>query len=434
MPRPVSDAIADGLPLWDTYEALFFLSTGILLGLILGFLFPSLWRSFRRRFRRLDRYKPSDGGGVSLLLNSKLKILTSTGLQSEGEESSEEFDLSGLFVSARCAVQENSLREAASIYLQILSSEKVSRVQTNKAMFELAQVYALSGLASKAFETGFELLHRKPAHVDVFRFLLSLLAKSAGEEGQLEPLLETYTGPASGDLAREVAHILSESSANVLKRKELEKRPLAIRLAKQAVRWSPTSFEPKLRLIEATSVLWQERDGQPSDQLLMGFCVDLMELSRLRSAFSTIPERAFESFLDAWRVRLDAQSSELLDVIPKMSAEIRSQLKFQPTQDESVKSPDLSFIWGILTRLQQDSPAFRLSSGAGGTSHWFNVLRDVCGAEPEFRLVAALFACQSCSELYRDHHWQCRHCGRWEVISEWSPKALNPANGRPASQ
>ncbi|MEN9529692.1 MAG: hypothetical protein RI932_1565, partial [Pseudomonadota bacterium] len=140
MPRPVSDSIADGLPLWDTYEALFFLLTGISLGIVLGFLFPSVWRSFRRRFRKLERYKPDKAVAAPWVAATGPRILSVDDSDSENGETRSELDLVTLFVSARYAVQEKSLREAAALYLQILGSEKVTRVQTNKAMFELAQV------------------------------------------------------------------------------------------------------------------------------------------------------------------------------------------------------------------------------------------------------------------------------------------------------
>ncbi|MEY2987720.1 MAG: hypothetical protein RJB13_1241, partial [Pseudomonadota bacterium] len=133
MPRPVSDTVAGGLPLWDTYEALFFLLTGAFLGLILGFLFPSLWRSFRRRFRKTDRFKPDRLSAGHLY--DRPGSFQSDKLQSLNEEDDSQVELSvgALFVAARFAVQESAYREAVALYLQILGSEAVSRVQTNKA-------------------------------------------------------------------------------------------------------------------------------------------------------------------------------------------------------------------------------------------------------------------------------------------------------------
>ena len=182
MPRPVSDTIAGGLPLWDTYEALFFLLTGAFLGLILGFLFPSLWRSFRRRFRKTDRFKPDRLSSGQLIERSGLLQPDKLQNLNEEDDNQTEQSIGSLFVAARYAVQESAYREAVALYLQILGSESVSRVHTNKAMFELSQVYALSSLPLKAFETGVELLHRKPAHTDLFRFLLHQLKDNFDEE------------------------------------------------------------------------------------------------------------------------------------------------------------------------------------------------------------------------------------------------------------
>jgi hypothetical protein len=267
----------------------------------------------------------------------------------------------------------------------------------------------------------------------VFRFLLTLLARGGGEEDKLEPLLETYTGPASGDLTRDVAHILSESSRAVLQRQDTEKKQLAIRLAKQAIRWSPTSFEPKLRLIEATSVLWQGAVSQPADQLLMAFCVDLKELSRLRLAFPLIPPVAYEAFLRAWRACLDQRNDELREVIPKMRSEILSQLKFQPAQEDSGESPELDFIWGLLNDPQSAPAPLGAFSEPSNQGQWLDLFREFFRSEPAIRLSAPLFACQMCSEIFKDHRWQCRNCGRWDAISEWTPQASSQANGRPAS-
>ncbi len=422
MPRPVSDSIADGLPLWDTYEALFFLLTGISLGIVLGFLFPSLWRSFRRRFRKLEKYRPGMTPSGPLSSSPRAQFLSSDSLGGEGDESQADADVVTLFVSARYAVQENSLREAAALYLQILGSEKVTRVQTNKAMFELSHVYAQSGLTAKAMETGLELLHRKPSNIDIFRLLLGL-ASQRGEENRLETTLELYSGPSSGDLAREVAHVLSESSSRLLRDAHLESQKQAVRLAKLAVRWSPAAIEPKLALVEATSVLWRAADGHPADQLLMGFCVDLLELTRLKLSSSILSAFSFEPFLRAWCVKLDSQDAEIEAAVQKMRGEILSQLRIEPLPAQSATSSDYRFVWGLLERLRASSGQSALSDGVLlGPPNWEKQLRALLQVNEAVSPLQELHECVECSEIHRKFIWRCRNCNRWETLSPWSSK------------
>lgn len=423
MPRPVSDSIADGLPLWDTYEALFFLLTGISIGIVLGFLFPSLWRSFRRRFRKLEKYRPGVTRSRPLGRSPKVQYLLSDSLGGEGDESQADADVVTLFVSARYAFEENSLREAVALYLQILGSEKVTRVQTNKAMFELSQVYAQSGLTAKAMETGLELLHRKPSNIDIFRFLLQL-ASERGEENRLETTLQLYSGPASGDLAREVAHVLSESSSRLLRDAQLESQKQAVRLAKLAVRWSPAAVEPKLALVEATSVLWRAADGPSADQLLMGFCVDLLELARLKNSSAVLSSISFEPFLRAWCLKLDSQDSEIEAAVQKMRGEILSQLRVEHQLGQSATSCEYHFVWRLLERLRISSSHSALFDGVLlGQPKWERELRKLLQVSEATFMMQELHECAECSEIHRQFVWRCRSCKRWETLSPWSSEA-----------
>lgn len=398
----------------------FFLLTGISLGIVLGFLFPSLWRSFRRRFRKLEKYRPGITPSGPLGRSPQTKYLSSYSLSGEGDESLADADVVTLFVSARYAFQENSLREAAALYLQILGSEKVTRVQTNKAMFELSQVYAQSGLIAKAMETGLELLHRKPTNIDIFRLLLGL-ASQRGEEDRLETALQLYAGPSSGDLAREVAHVLSESSSRLLRDAQLESQKQAVRLAKLAVRWSPAAVEPKLTLVEATSVLWRAADGHAADQLLMGFCVDLLELARLKHSSSVLSAFSFEPFLRAWCLKLDSQDAEIEAAVQKMRDEILFQLRIEPLPGQSATSSDYHFVWSLLERLRASSGRSALSDGVLLVQpNWEKQLRTLFQLNEVTSPLQELHECVECFEIHRKFVWRCRNCNRWETLSPWS--------------
>ena len=421
MPRPVSDAIADGLPLWDTYEALFFLVTGVFLGLVLGFLFPSAWRSFRRSFRQIDKYGVNRSNLSGELKFSPKNPLMALEEKSESEEQRAQFDLAAIFVAARYAVQENAFREAAALYLQILGSEKVSRAETNKAMFELTQVYALSGLTEKAVETGLELLHRKPAHSEIFKFLLSVCSVSP-DARMLMDILETYSGPKSGELAREVTHFLSSAARKFLL---LGQQREAADLAKQAVRWSPSTLEAKLVLIEATSILSQPDSNRPLDQAVLGFFVDLAELLRLsRSHANRAPFFALPLFR-SWADFFDKNDSDVEQVVRRLQGELLSQIDFAAFAGDDVFRNDLNLFYGVLI-------SSRKSQNREG--RWPGAMAVLLSTRPPLVRVETFFWCQACSAMQRHFLWKCGSCGRWDSLSLWAGGPETPLDGRLASQ
>jgi len=420
VPRPVSDTVAGGLPLWDTYEALFFLLTGAFLGIILGFLFPSLWRSFRRRFRKTERFKPDRLSAEQLYERSG--SLQPDKLQSlnEEDESPTEQSVSSLFVAARFAVQESAYREAVALYLQILGSESVSRVQTNKAMFELSQVYALSSLPVKAFETGVELLHRKPAHTDVFRFLLKQLSEDF-DEVRLEQVVKVYAGPSSAELSREVSHLLAQASLRSLLTRSEAGRQSSVRLAKLAVRWSPTAIEPKIALVQSTSLLWSVDKERPADQLFIAFCVDLTELALMRRQSPHLSPLSVESFLEAWVTELAKFGPELEHTIQKMRAEVLAVFKIDRGTQSSAPVYDLSFVWAVFSRLKKRIASGNLLVGTQPNPLvWEQSLRELLGYGDRGASHCEAHECIHCREVHRRFSWQCRSCNAWESLGVWS--------------
>jgi tetratricopeptide (TPR) repeat protein len=420
LPRPVSEAIADGLPLWDTYEALFFLITGIFLGIVLGFLFPSAWRSFRRSFRRVDKYRTD----LKLMSSGSAPVSKNDLLPLNNDEAEEnaagDVDLVSVFVAARYAVQESAFREAAQLYLQILSSERVTRVQTNKAMFELAQVFSLSGLHERAIETGMELLFRKPAHADVFKLLLNLLLRQPSY-GKLSEILSAYSGPKSGELARETAHILSCSALEMLSRGQQEN---AISLAKQAIRWSPSALEPKLTLVEVTSVLSNRSGGQPLEQSTLGFFVDLSELFRLwrshsgKAAFTSLP------LMTSWIAFFDRHDEQVVGVFGRLKEELLSQIGWDSQEPDPAEKRELR---DLLRAVLEGSSIGRSRAG------WEPALMKLLSLADEASNALTVFSCNSCSELHRKFKWKCPICQSWDTVVPWNGHSEVSQNGRPAS-
>ncbi|MEY2988321.1 MAG: hypothetical protein RJB13_1842, partial [Pseudomonadota bacterium] len=293
-------------------------------------------------------------------------------------------------------------------------------VQTNKAMFELSQVYALSSLPLKAFETGVELLHRKPAHTDVFRFLLKQLADNF-DEAHLEQIVKVYAGPASAELAREVSHMLASASSRLLSSRSESGRQSAIRLAKLAVRWSPTAIEPKIALVQSTSLLWSIEKNRPVDQLFIGFCVDVTELALMRRQSTQLSPLSVESFLEAWVTELAKFGSELEHSIQKMKAEILAVFKIDKRTLSSAPVFDLSFLWEVFSRLKKRAPiGAQLNDSLSEPLKWEQSLKVLLGLENWVASNCEIHECSQCGEVQKEFSWQCRTCNSWESLSVWS--------------
>ena len=217
MPRPASAVASDGLPLWDTFEALFFFVAGLSVGIVLGILLPSLWRTLRRRFRRIDKVAPLDDRLLADVL-PPLAILrgeaAETGLAEGENDDDTEGDLASdaaqsgfaphpvplpraslaeAFVYARYLMQERKAREAIRVYLDLLKSDRISKGQTGRALFELAQCYVEVGLEARALDTYLELHHRKPNRSQVLLKAVPVCARLR-DETRLVSLLSSYVG------------------------------------------------------------------------------------------------------------------------------------------------------------------------------------------------------------------------------------------------
>jgi hypothetical protein len=201
----------------------------------------------------------------------------------------------------------------------------------------------------------------------------------------------------------------------------LESQKQAVRLAKLAVRWSPAAVEPKLTLVEATSVLWRAADGHAADQLLMGFCVDLLELARLKHSSSVLSAFSFEPFLRAWCLKLDSQDAEIEAAVQKMRDEILFQLRIEPLPGQSATSSDYHFVWSLLERLRASSGRSALSDGVLLVQpNWEKQLRTLFQLNEVTSPLQELHECVECFEIHRKFVWRCRNCNRWETLSPWS--------------
>ena len=260
LPRPLVPSGFESQPMWDTFEATFFLVAGLSIGVVFGFLFPSLWRTFRRRFRSVKRYAPLDEKLLPHLQIDMERLTTpeaETDLPAELNAESSTI-LATLFVLARNAFQNLKPRDAVQYYVQILGHEQVSKQHTNRALFELSQVYLQLGLTSRAFDTAIELLHRKPRNEHVFSYLINMCIDKSMLD-RLKLILSLYKGNLSNHLRLNIAHALCILGDKYLSQSKFKD---ALQCARDAVRWHMDSARARILLWHVTSIqVWQPEDG-----------------------------------------------------------------------------------------------------------------------------------------------------------------------------
>lgn len=240
MPRPEEFTAADGFPLWDTVEVVFFFICGVTAGIALGFFFPSLWRSFRRVFRRLGGHR-ADLIKLDLLpLGHKVlpdEILT----PDDGESRVLPTQLEDSFVRARAWVQVGRLREAVALYTDILRSLQISSRATVRVFHELSQVYAQLGMASKALDMAWEAFSRRPYLEQLLSHYLSL-CQHFRNFSRVQEAQNAYRGSLNSGLCFQLAHGLCAAG-------ELTEGEKILVYARQAQHWQKDS-------LRVHSLLW----------------------------------------------------------------------------------------------------------------------------------------------------------------------------------
>lgn len=217
------------LPVWDSFEAVFFVLAGGIIGFVSAHLFPSIWRTIRRRFRSHERHIPSEIlWNRTLELNLDILPLDKkiSAIQEE-KEIRKKFPLVQLFIIARDLVQKGELRQAVKIYGEILTSDQLSTLYIHRALFELAQVYFLLGLYPRAFDTGLELLKRKRKDEQILSFLLKVLAHHTDED-KLMTIYRIFKGKGNEMLYKNAAFLACQYAQNRLKRSCNDKKTLEL--------------------------------------------------------------------------------------------------------------------------------------------------------------------------------------------------------------
>ena len=247
------------LPVWDSFEALYFLFSGFFVGIVLGVLFTSLWRTLRRRFTKVTGLfnslfdLPSD-------IHSPLEVFIKKESPLFPSKTIKISNIVHAFVLARYAFQNQEFRESIKIYSAIIMSDKASRSDIVQALFELSQVYESLHLFERSYDSLYELLHYENTQRIFIEKAIKLYKYFPSYE-KIENLLKLYKGQKDIELKYLISKAYIFFAESNLKK---ENYPEAQELARKAFRWFDKSAHAHVVFWMATSsVKWsQSHDGE----------------------------------------------------------------------------------------------------------------------------------------------------------------------------
>jgi lipopolysaccharide biosynthesis regulator YciM len=418
VPRPDTIPGADGLPLWDTVEVVYFLVTGFSVGMVLGFLFPSLWRAFRRSFRKADRFAP-DSTFNRWHLKSTLEVL----LEEESSEANPNanLDIESGFVLARSNFQNGRYREAVNLYLEILGSEKVSKEETNRALFELAQTHLALGLQTRAFDTSFELLHRKPERREVMILLLDVL-ESGSSFDNLERVLPVWRGREDDKLRKRISHLLCRHGENLQQAGQPE---AARETFMKAARRDLQCGRARIELWRSTSVEARQRCGSDVKKLWSALAADLEARVRIGSETGISPSAGSE-VLASWLETMMAIQG-CLESLAEFRHEFLAVLGQTPTiAPQTTMAVDtllfhacVNLAEGSITR-ERSLEAFTLAKTISPSIEKHFPQLELLKHDRLASWIAKNLGnhtCQTCRAVTVNHLWKCPSCGSLETMT-----------------
>jgi len=263
MPDTISVPLQNTLPLWDSFEATFFVLSGMSVGFVFGYLFPSIWRTFRRRFQSHRRHIIEDIPWQRKL-DLDLKILD---IQSDLSK----YELVELFVIARDMTQRGEFRHAIKVYGQILTSELVTTPFIHRAMFELSQVYFSLGLYIRTFDTAFEVFKRKSNDPVIFQFLLIVLTQHIDEE-KLYKTFRVFRGEPSELLRNQMSYLVCHYASLCLAQEPENLR--SINLSRFALKIDPEFSYARFILWRSLSVRTRKKKSLNIKAKWVAFAAD----------------------------------------------------------------------------------------------------------------------------------------------------------------
>ena len=340
------------------------------------------------------------------------------------------------FVLARGAFQEGKPRESVKIYLDILGKEQVSKEQTNRALFELAQVYREIGLHSRALDTASELLHRKPDNAAVFSFLLEVSAKNLAFD-KLKTIIELYRGAVSDPLRMRIAHALCSFGERLLQN---GKEAAALTEVRAALRWQVLSGRAKILLWRITSEDLWKKSGQNTRSLWSALAADLEARFQIQRETHVSPAAGADhlSKLLAFMSATHAPRS-IFFTMQREFLRLSGLEKMNPEQVENFERIVFYAFVELVRdrRFMHDQSLFEVLEclTSGPLLGLAQNLRESSELE-KLRFVVLNTAvsahrCSACGSFHAQFEWVCRTCGALETLgpalsTEASPPLKQP--------
>ena len=445
------------LPLWDTFEVVFFLVAGVFLGVVAGVLFPSLWRTLRRRFRKPESRNYLDTSSL-LLLNDRViptadlsvtldsspstqilhfntathpnrnppcrslqlssRLIQDPSQPSDQIESSELVaqDLQQSFFTARYLASENNTREAIRLYANLLSSSTISKHQTHSALFEMAQCYFSLGLFSKSLEIATELSARLRTNPQIFCLALQS-AFQVNHWKSFQQLVNQYSGPRTQELrgfvSKKIVEFWSRPS-NLSSRQSGDQ----LSALNRAVQWDDDNLQARVLLWQFTSQsTW---DNSPGDPIVLSglFFEDFFAFSSLQHDTNLSPY-AVASSTSSRLLRLAEANPSKIQISRAKREFYRSNEKDLAELFESSEQSQLSFERFLESALASVPPVSAAKGSQALKSLVPNLLQDFPNTRMEFLLESLsnslsptlpLHLCHQCKGWFLSHAWTCPGC------------------------
>jgi hypothetical protein len=390
------------------------------MGFVLGILFPSLWRTFRRRFRKETQYTPfSENWHKNSELN--LQILKDENVLEEyNVQDNKEFihvKMIEAFMMAHHFFQTGKTRFAIQTYIEILGNETVSKQETNRALFELSQIYLSMGLFGRAFDTAFELLNRKPLIQSVLIHILEICRQGQFPEKSIQTL-NIYKGPVDLFLRRSVASYLNQTGELYLDKKQLGK---AMEFARLAANWNRASARTLVLLWQITSQIFWQKDILDSKSMWVAMAADLDARAQIYLKTKISPAAGAE-YLSSLILRL-CQSENAIESYSIIESEFQKTLEWKKLAPDVEKNLLESIFYAIIllqdrqeVDMQQNFTAvLSLLINKKKTMFYKNMFFSEKPSKPE---VLGFFAhqCGKCHSQFISFSWKCPQCAAEESL------------------
>ena len=325
------------------------------------------------------------------------------------------------FTSARYYFQIGDTRKAVTLYIEILTSESVSKHDTNRALYELSQVYLSTGLLGRALDTALELLNRKPNQNQVLLNVLKIFSQNFFEPEKLMSILDIYKGIPDIILKRTISHSLCRISEIFLKKNDVNQ---AIEYARLGVKWDRTSGRALTLLWETTSKHFLQKNKDDEKLIWISFATDLEAIVQINIT-SKISPAAFANYLSTLIHNL-VYLPNSLDNYKEIELEFKSSFIWEKISETLQKKLLESIFYAIiLIRKTFHSNNFENSQifedilfiiSNGNHKNMLNFLNYYEKFENYLLLGFFAHQCRQCQTVFADFSWECSSCGLEESL------------------